>query len=35
MGTLACSDDPDEVQHTAAFRQDLHCLVKTNLQGFL
>ena len=26
MGTLANSDDPDEMQHDAAFHQGLHCL---------
>ena len=26
MGTLANSKDPDEMQHNAAFHQDLHCL---------
>ena len=25
MGTLANSDDPDEMQHNAAFHQGLHC----------
>ena len=25
-GTLANSEDPDEMQHNAAFHQDLHCL---------
>ena len=28
MGTLANSDDPDEMQHNAAFHQDLHCLLR-------
>ena len=28
MGTLANSEDPDEMQHNAAFHQDLHCLLK-------
>ena len=27
MGTLANSDDPDEMPHHAAFRQGLHCLL--------
>ena len=27
MGTLANSDDPDEMQHYAAFHQGLHCLL--------
>ena len=26
MGTLANSEDPDEMQHNAAFHQYLHCL---------
>ena len=26
MGTLANSEDPDEMPHCAAFHQDLHCL---------
>ena len=25
MGTLANSEDPDEMQHNAAFHQGLHC----------
>ena len=28
MGTLANSDDPDEMQHNAAFHQDRHCLLR-------
>ena len=28
MGTLANSDDPDEMQHNAAFHQGLHCLLR-------
>ena len=24
---LANSEDPDEIQHNAAFYQDLHCLI--------
>ena len=28
MGTLANSEDPDEMQHSAAFRQGLHCLLR-------
>ena len=28
MGTLANSEDPDEMQHIAAFHQGLHCLLK-------
>ena len=31
MGSLANSEDPDEMQHNAAFHQGLHCLL--NLQG--
>ena len=27
MGTLANSEDPDEMQHDAAFHQGLHCLL--------
>ena len=27
MGTLANSEDPDEMQHNAAFHQGLHCLI--------
>ena len=26
MGTLANNEDPDEMQHNAAFYQGLHCL---------
>ena len=35
MGTFANSEDPDEMQHNAAFYQGLHCLLisKTNFQG--
>ena len=29
MGTLANSVDPDEMQHTAAFHQGLHCLQRS------
>ena len=28
MGTLANSEGPDEMQHNAAFHQDLHCLLR-------
>ena len=28
MGTLAKSEDPDEMQHNAAFHQGLHCLLR-------
>ena len=28
MGTLANSEDPDEMQHNAAFPQGLHCLLR-------
>ena len=28
MGTLANSEDPDEMQHKAAFHQDLDCLLR-------
>ena len=30
MGTLANSEDPGEMQHDAAFHQDLHCLLRLN-----
>ena len=30
MGTLANSDDPDEIPHNAAFHQGLHCLLSQN-----
>ena len=29
-GTLANSEDPDEMQHNAAFHQGLHCLLRQN-----
>ena len=28
MGNLANSEDPDEMQHHAAFHQGLHCLLR-------
>ena len=28
MGILANSEDPDEMQHNAAFHQGLHCLLR-------
>ena len=28
MGTLTKSEDPDEMQHNAAFHQGLHCLLR-------
>ena len=28
MGTLTNSEDPDEMQHHAAFHQGLHCLLR-------
>ena len=28
MGPLANSEDPDEMQHNAAFHQGLHCLLR-------
>ena len=28
MGTLANSEDSDEMQHNAAFHQGLHCLLR-------
>ena len=30
MGTLANSEDPDEMPHNAAFHQGLHCLLTQN-----
>ena len=30
MGTLANSEDTDEMQHNAAFHQVLHCLLRFN-----
>ena len=30
MGTMANSEDPDEMPHNAAFHQGLHCLLKQN-----
>ena len=30
MGTLANSEDPDAMQHHAAFHQGLHCLLRQN-----
>ena len=30
MGTLANSDNPDEMQLAAAFHQGLHCLLRFN-----
>ena len=30
MGTLASNEDPDKMQHDAAFHQDLHCLLRLN-----
>ena len=30
MGTLANSEDPDEMPHKVAFHQDLHCLLIQN-----
>ena len=32
MSTFANSEDPDEMQHNAAFHQDLHCNGKKYLQ---
>ena len=28
MGTLANSEEPDEMQHIGAFHQSLHCLLR-------
>ena len=33
MGTLANSEDPDEMPHKAVFHQSLHCLLKQNLSS--
>ena len=30
MGTLANSEDPDEMQHNTAFHQGLHCFASTD-----
>ena len=30
MGTLANSEDPDEMPHCAAFHHSLHCLLRQN-----
>ena len=30
MGTLANSEDPDEIPHNAAFHQGFHCLLRHN-----
>ena len=30
MGTLANSEDPDEMSHNAAFLHGLHCLLRQN-----
>ena len=30
MGTLANSEDPDEMLHGVAFHQCLHCLLRQN-----
>ena len=32
MGTLTNSEDPDEMQHNAAFHQGLHCLLRLKQQ---
>ena len=34
MGTLANSEDPDEMPQTAAFHQCLHCLLRQNGYGY-
>ena len=31
MGTMANSEDPDEMLHKAAYHQGLHCFAKTKL----
>ena len=33
MGTLATSEDPDEMRHNAAFHQGLHGLLKRQNQS--
>ena len=33
MGTLANSEDPDEMPHNVAFHQGLHCLLRQNLSS--
>ena len=33
MGTLTNSEDPDEMQHDAAFHQGLHHLLRLKQQG--
>ena len=35
MGTLANSEDPDEMQHSAAFHLGLHCLPSLNSLTYL
>ena len=30
MGTLANSEDPDEMLHNAAFNESLYCLLRQN-----
>ena len=35
MGTLVNSEDPDEMQHNAAFHQVLHCLSLTANKSFV
>ena len=30
MGTMANSEDTDEIQHKVAFHQGLHCLLRQN-----
>ena len=30
MGTLAKSEDPEEMSHYAAFHPDLHCMLRQN-----
>ena len=33
MSTLTNSEDPDEMPHTVAFHQCLHCLLRQNLSS--
>ena len=35
MSTFANSEDPDEMQHDAAFHLGLHCLQKYSFRGLM